>query len=220
MAPPSRVSNRQPPTADEVSEENIYIRRIAQTREAIRGVEDLFGNLQGPIAHACQTIEDFTSSASAWGIEHKNTPSKISDCNSGEPIPQKIYPINYLPRTNDSAINKMHEEQFFNPNYDDIARGVWNGLGLGNNFFLDLLHILRSDRKSRTTPNARRTLPHSAKNTTKLDIARAVRRADASTSLNLTRVSTNDSNFTRTCSTQSNSMALENPALTHSSTTS
>src|SRR5438477_10399392 len=103
MAAPSPLSNRQPPTADELSDENLYIFRIAEIREAIRGVEDRFYNLQGPIAHACQTIKDFTCSASAWGVEHLG---RFQIVILEDQLPQKIYPSNHLPRMNDPAIKK------------------------------------------------------------------------------------------------------------------
>lgn len=91
----------------------------------------------------------------------------------------------------------------FNPNCDDIAEGVWNGLGLANNFFLGLLHLCRSDKTPHTTSKVGSTLPCFAKDAAKLDIALAVKRVDTSTSLTLTltQVSTEDSNYSRTFST-------------------
>lgn len=106
----SLQSNRQPPTAEEVSEENIYIRRISETREAIRGIEDSSSNLQGPITHACQTIENFACSASEWGVEHLRRFQIVVLENQ---LSHKIYPINYLPRMNDLAIKKNERGAVF-----------------------------------------------------------------------------------------------------------
>ena len=56
-----------------------------------------------------------------------------------------------------------------------------------DNFFLDLLPLLRSNKTPHTTPQTRQTHTHSAKDIAKNDIAQATRGADTSASPHLTR---------------------------------
>src|SRR5437762_3536275 len=153
-------AHRKYPSADELTDDNEYVREIIEMRTRTRTIQDNLGNSQGPIGFAIDNIQGFVSSGSNWQREHLNRFQVVVFDNQ---YPRAMFPAEYIPQNDDNTIKALDLCGFFEPTADDIVQGLWNTSKIYNNVFLDILGLLRGNFPARNVTLRRAVKPRVAK---------------------------------------------------------
>ena len=201
--------HRQPPSPEDLSASNVYVSEINALRQSIRGAKDFRGKVLGPIGHALDTIKDFDCSASEWGPEHLRRFQVVIF--EGQTL-STMFLDKFIPKRNDPVMNALENDGFFNSTAMEVIGGNWSSNKLYNNFFLDMMYLLRPPRTPQARPITRNTKPRSAKAKAKDDISSLIHsEATADPTSPLTRVSSGGSMVSAGTSNQSGTVIYYGP---------
>jgi hypothetical protein len=214
MATPA---HRKYPSADELTDDNEYIREITEMRARTRTFQDSLGTSQEPIGFAIDNIEGFVSSGSNWQREHLNRFQVVVFDNQ---YARAMFPVQYIPQNDDDTIKALDVSGFFHPSKDDIVQGNWDSSKIYNHAFLDILGLLRDDSPARNVTLRRTIKSRVAKESARV-VMKEIIAADAEIggeSRALTKVMSSESLYSASASIQSQSMIHYGPreTLTHS----
>src|SRR5947207_13195209 len=95
-------AHRKYPSADELTDDNEYVREIIEMRTRTRTIQDNLGNSQGPIGFAIDDIQGFISSGSNWQREHLNRFQVVVFDNK---YARAMFPAEYFHQKQDYTIN-------------------------------------------------------------------------------------------------------------------